>query len=161
MTYEIRPILKKDLPQLIRLCAEHAAYEDAHFEGAGKEEQLARALFSPKIGLLGLVAVHKETAIGYATFIRQYSTWDAGYYLYMDCLFISEAHRGVGLGKKILQEINQTAAKLKCIEVQWQTPLTNEQAIRFYEREGAKKKKKARFFLRPQETQGTLLKGGP
>ena len=154
MTYEIRPILKKDLPQLVRLCAEHAAYEDAHFETATKEEELERALFSPEIGLLGLVAVHKDIAIGYATFIPQYSTWEAGYYLYMDCLYISEAHRSFGLGKKLLDEIKRTAVALKCIEVQWQTPLTNEQAIRFYEREGAAKKKKARFFLRPQETQG-------
>jgi len=150
MTYEIRPILKEDLPQLVRLCGEHAVYEHSHFEVAGKEEELERALFSLEIGLLGLVATHKEILIGYATFIRQYSTWDAAYYLYMDCLYVAEAHRGTGLGKRLLEKVKQTAAGLGCLEVQWQTPLTNEQAIRFYEREGAKKKKKARFFLRTQ-----------
>ena len=65
----------------------------------------------------------------------------------MDCLYLREEARGAGLGPHLVREIAQLARQLGCSTVQWQTPIWNERAIRFYQRLGAIGKQKVRFFL--------------
>ncbi|HAA13894.1 MAG TPA: N-acetyltransferase [Cytophagales bacterium] len=145
--YQIRPYQEQDIDQLIELCATHAAYEQSDYSEEGKREALQETLVSPQAELRCLVVAVGPELVGYATFVRQYSTWDAAYYLYMDCLFLKEAWRGYGIGKKLLDRIKQIATEEGYFQVQWQTPVTNSQAIKFYKREGAMAKDKVRFFL--------------
>ncbi|OJJ14448.1 GNAT family N-acetyltransferase [marine bacterium AO1-C] len=135
-----------DMDALIQLCAEHAAYEKADYDPYGKKEALSMRLFSPPPPLYCLVVEQHEEIIGYATYMKQFSTWDAGYYLYLDCLYLNEKSRGQGLGEQLMQRIKEEAQKLGLSEIQWQTPDFNEGAIRFYHRLGATSKNKERFF---------------
>jgi len=147
MSYEIRPARYDDLEQLVVLCAKHADFEACEYSSAGKKEALEEALFSTFGDLKALVVTKGQKLIGYTTFIRQFSTWDATFYLYMDCLYLDEAYRNMGIGKELLEEVRKEAIALGCKEVQWQTPIDNEKAISFYKREGAFVKEKARCFL--------------
>ncbi|HAS46997.1 MAG TPA: N-acetyltransferase [Microscillaceae bacterium] len=135
-----------DMDALIQLCAEHAAYEKADYDPYGKKENLGMRLFSPPPPLYCLVVEQNEEIIGYATYMKQFSTWDAGYYLYLDCLFLNKKSRGQGLGEQLMLRIKEEAQKLGLSEIQWQTPDFNEGAIRFYQRLGATNKNKERFF---------------
>lgn len=74
----------------------------------------------------------------------------------MDCLYLREETRGLGLGRQLVMEIASLAYRLGCVNVQWQTPVWNERAIRFYQRLGAKGKQKVRFFL-PGDALETFL----
>ena len=89
----------------------------------------------------------KHKLVGYDSYTKQFSTWDASYYIYMDCLFITEKLRGFGIGEKIVERIKQESQKLNCNTVQWQTPEFNTRAMKFYNRLGGISKTKERYFL--------------
>lgn len=76
----------------------------------------------------------------------QYSTWDAKYYTYLDCLFLLEEARGKGAGQQLMRSVKTESLKLNSGLIQWQTPDFNVDAIRFYRRLGAVSKSKERFF---------------
>lgn len=140
----IRCVRRRDIPQLITLCEEHATYENASYDSAGKQDMLLEHLFHLENGIQCLVMEHHEKLVGYTSFFKQFSTWDAKYYLYMDCLFIKENYRGKALGQVLMNKIKDYAISENC-EIQWQTPITNTRAIKFYERLGASYKTKERF----------------
>ena len=91
-----------------------------------------------------LVESHQHI-VGYATFIKQFSTWDAAFYLYLDCLYFESEARGLGLGKQVMQYLMTFAKAQNCSRIEWQTPDFNQPAIRFYQKLGAVPKTKERF----------------
>ena len=144
---KIRFTQKKDLPDLVNLCQLHATFEKAEYDTERKKELLEKHLFSNNPNLFCLVVEKANSLIGYATYMKQFSTWDANYYIYMDCLFMTENSRGFGIGEKLIDRIKKEAKELGCVLIQWQTPDFNKRAIKFYNRIGAKSKNKERFFL--------------
>ncbi len=145
--FHIRPAQPDDMPAIIQLCREHAEFEQATYVDTGQADRLSGALFSQHPLLFCLVVDSSEGLVGYATYMRQYATWDAGHYMYMDCLFLRPSARNMGLGQQLMERITTEAWAQGCINVQWQTPNFNTRAIRFYERLGAIAKPKQRFFL--------------
>ncbi len=75
----IRPARPEDLPEMVELCGLHAAYENAEFNPAGKEQALAEALFSRLPVLQARVIEQRSSLLGYATATREYSTWQGGF----------------------------------------------------------------------------------
>ena len=86
----IRPAEKVDLPELVHLCRLHAAYEESAYDSENKENKLKHHLFSEYPSLFCLVAEYETKVVGYITYMKQFSTWDADFYVYMDCLFLLE-----------------------------------------------------------------------
>lgn len=145
-TPQIRFATKADLASIVLLCAAHAAYEKADYAPEGKKEALEKHLFCQAPTLYCLVAELNGEVIGYATYLKQFETWGACFYLYMDCLYLSKSCRGLGIGRAIMQRIQAEAQQMGVQEIQWQTPEFNTGAIQFYHRLGAKSKAKERFF---------------
>ncbi len=143
-----RAVTKNDLTQLIQLCVEHAAFENAQYDPQGKSDKLYKALFSNSAPLCCYVAEQADALIGYVTATREFSTWDADYFLHMDCLYLTEKNRGKGIGALFIKRLQQYASDCGCTHIQWQTPADNADAIDFYRRIGATHKDKKRFFLR-------------
>jgi GNAT superfamily N-acetyltransferase len=133
----------------VQLCIEHAAFEQAAFCADGKIEDLSRALFATEPQLWGFVVELNDVVVGYATCTRGFSTWQASDYLHMDCLYLARAHRRLGIGKQLMRAIARLAVLTGCTTVEWQTPIWNEEATRFYERLGAIARIKARFSWEP------------
>lgn len=146
-TATIRPVKEDELDQLVSLCQAHAQFEGADYTTKGKLAALEYQLFRETPFLQCLVVTVEDTLVGYATFMKQFSTWEAQSYLYMDCLYLHSTARNQGLGKKLLEQVVDYAKIEQCTELQWQTPAQNERAIKFYLREGASVKTKARCFL--------------
>jgi GNAT superfamily N-acetyltransferase len=147
MNYTIRDCAESDLQDLIGLCARHAAYEKAEYHVEDKAERLRLAIFhNPKRLYCHLVMVEQK-AIGFFSYTFDYSTWDAAEFLYLDCLYLDEEYRGMGVGTKVFELLKEIAANKKCVNIQWQTPDFNESAIRFYRRIGGVDKSKQRFTL--------------
>jgi GNAT superfamily N-acetyltransferase len=65
----------------------------------------------------------------------------------MDCLYLIDSCRGIGIGKLLFDRIKEESKKLDIKEIQWQTPNFNTRAIKFYDRTGAHSKSKERYFL--------------
>jgi ribosomal protein S18 acetylase RimI-like enzyme len=147
MTYTIRPCEQTDLHDLILLCEEHAAYEQSHFDSTGKVALLGSAIFHAPARLTCYVIEVAGIIVGYYSFTLDYSTWDAQQYLHLDCLYLKEAFRGLGIGKHVMKNLIHIAAEKKCVNIQWQTPTFNGAAIKFYQAVGAQSKDKVRFTL--------------
>lgn len=144
----IRFVVRDDLPQLVALCQLHAEFEQSDYDKNGKQAKLKKHLFSDSPALYCLVVEYKKESIGYATYMKQFSTWDTEFYIYMDCLFIKDTYRGLGIGAQLMERIKIESKKLDCKLIQWQTPNFNTRAIKFYNRIGATSKSKERFFLK-------------
>ncbi len=144
--YHIRPLQPTELDQLVQLCREHAQFEQVAYVENGQPDRLDKAIFGESSYLQCIVVAHAEKLVGYATFMPQYATWDARYYLYLDCLYLQPTVRQYGLGKKLMLYIQQFAQAQGYQQIQWQTPDFNANAIGFYEHLGALHKSKQRFF---------------
>ncbi|MCD0469302.1 GNAT family N-acetyltransferase [Flavobacterium sp. JAS] len=147
MEYSIRNCEVSDLPKLVVLCQKHAEYEKAAYSPEGKEEGLKKALFDENPKLHCLVVATKETIVGYVSYTFDFSTWNAATFIYMDCLFLEEETRGLGIGEILIEKLKQIGTEKNCVNIQWQTPEFNERAIKFYNRIGGKGKDKVRFTL--------------
>ena len=147
---KIRWAKQRDLESLTKLCQLHANFEKSAYNPKGKIERLYKHIFSDNPSLYCLVVEKDNNLIGYATFMKQFSTWDADYYVYMDCLFLTEESRGLGIGENLIERIKEESSKLGCALIQWQTPDFNKRAMKFYKRIGAVGKSKERYFLNVQ-----------
>lgn len=85
---------------------------------------------------LFVAASEEAGVIGIALYFYNYSTWK-GKFLYLEDLVVSEAHRGNGLGKKLLNALVHEAKANGANRVGWQVIDWNEPAIQFYESLGA------------------------
>lgn len=142
----IRFAEKKDVESIVNLCKLHATFEKCDFDKTNKTSLLTKYLFDDKDVLQCLVVEQHKEIIGYATFMKQFSTWDASFYLYLDCLFFLDTVRGKGLGTLLMNRIKAYAKTENCTHMQWQTPNFNTKAIQFYKKIGATTKTKERFF---------------
>jgi len=150
MLAAIRKAQASDTDQLILLLHEHASFEGALISPrASFKEDLLKLLYDES-KIQCLVLEQEDNILAYATFMVQYSTWDAGHYLYLDCLYVKKEFRGCGFGSRLMDSIGEWARMNKLNQVQWQTPADNEKAIMFYRKIGAVDKSKSRFFWAPR-----------
>lgn len=147
MKYRIVSPEKTRIEAIVDLCEAHAAFEKSEYSREGKAERLGQDLFGEETKLYCLVAESEGEYIGYITWMKQYSTWDAKEYLYMDTLYLKEGCRGHGIGEALVNEMKDFGRTHGIDLVQWQTPDFNVRAIKFYKRIGASSKSKERFFL--------------
>lgn len=147
MEYLIREFEERDIQKLVQLCERHARYEGASYDCTNKEKLLLNALTSATPPLKCLIVEVRQQVIGYTTYGLNFSTWEAKYFLHMDCLYLDEGFRGFGIGNEIISRLKAQAKHLGCELLQWQTPTSNVDAIRFYNRLGAISLDKKRFFL--------------
>ena len=147
MEYSIRKCEIADLSKLVILCQKHAEFEQAEYHAKGKEEGLRKELFNENPKLFCLVVAAGTEIVGYVTYTFSYSTWSAGDYMYMDCLFLEESARNFGIGEVLINALKQIGKEKNCVNMQWRTPQFNERAIKFYNRIGAKGKEKVCFTL--------------
>ena len=141
----IRNAEVKDLDGIVGLCNAHAIFEKTTYDSTNKKNLLKEHLFGENKALECIVAEQNEQIIGYVTYMKQFSTWDAEFYVYLDCLYLTEESRGKGLGYRLMNEVKQYALSENCRIVQWQTPDFNVSAVEFYNRLGGHSKPKERF----------------
>ena len=141
----IRTVKTTDTEQLMELCKLHANYENQTFNSNYPKRSFLNYFTENPSFARCIVAEEQGKLVGYATFILQYSTWQAKEYLYLDCLFFKKEVRRQGLGTKFMERIMDFALSKNCDTIQWQTPHSNKNAIQFYQRIGAKSKLKERF----------------
>ncbi len=142
---EVRPIGPDHLDALLELCREHAAYEKAEFHENGQVERWHSAFFGERPALHGWVATDGGKPCGFMTVTTDFATWSAERFAYMDCLYLQEPYRGLGLGRVFLERLREFARAEGCGWAEWQTPPDNELGIGFYRRMGAGTRSKLRF----------------
>ncbi len=135
--FNIRPARVEDVPIILELIRDLATYERAPDEVVATKEQLVDVLFGERPVAEVLLAFEAETAVGFAVYFYNFSTWLGRPGLYLEDLFVNPEKRGKGYGRALLVELAKIARDRGCGRMEWAVLDWNEPAIKFYRALGA------------------------
>jgi GNAT superfamily N-acetyltransferase len=138
LNFEIRPAQVEDVPTILDLIRDLAAYERAPNEVTATEEQLVDVLFGKKPSAEVLLAFEDKAPVGFAVFFHNFSTWLGRPGLYLEDLFVKPEARGKGYGRALLVDLAKIARDRGCGRMEWAVLDWNDPAIQFYRKLGAK-----------------------
>lgn len=138
MTLHIRPATPADAATILHLITELARYEKAEHEVKASVTDIERDLADDTSAAKALICTFNGEPIGYALYFFSYSTWLGQQCMYLEDLYVSSEHRGVGAGKAMLRHLARIAVERGCGRLEWSVLDWNEPAIRFYESIGAR-----------------------
>lgn len=133
----IRPAAPADVPAVARLIRALAEYEKLSHEVVLDEGRLRDHLFGPRPYVEALVAEEAGTAVGFALFFHNYSTFLARPGVYLEDVFVLPECRGRGYGKALVSGVARLAVERGCGRLEWAVLDWNEPAIQFYRSIGA------------------------
>jgi GNAT superfamily N-acetyltransferase len=142
--WRLREAVPADAEEIERLVRELATYERepeavvataAHFAAAlFGEHPLVHCLVAEVDG--GGPAGEAEVA-GIAVWFVTFSTWRGRHGMWLEDLFVSPEHRGLGLGRALLARLAAIAVERRYERVEWNVLDWNAPALGFYRRLGA------------------------
>jgi GNAT superfamily N-acetyltransferase len=145
-----------DIPEILAMIRELAAYEHAEHKVEATEETLKSTLtFAPshttsaehtnpgyaKTFILRLPASDGENAgkvAGMAMFFNNYSTWRSRPGVYLEDLYVREQYRKRGYGRLLIQALAQETVRIGGGRLEWSCLKWNEPSLKFYASLGAK-----------------------
>ncbi len=135
--FQIRPACVNDVPIVLQLIRDLAAYERAPDDVVATEQQLIEVLFGERPVAEVLLAYEGESPVGFAVYFYNFSTWLGRPGLYLEDLFVKPEKRGKGYGRALLVELAKIARDRGCGRMEWAVLDWNEPAIKFYRALGA------------------------
>ncbi|HSP87718.1 MAG TPA: GNAT family N-acetyltransferase, partial [Ignavibacteriaceae bacterium] len=133
----IRLAEEKDIPLILSLIKELAEFEKLLDKLTVTEEILKQNLFGKKKYAEVLIAEINKSAIGYAIFFHNFSTFSGKPGIYLEDLYVKPEFRNKGIGKKLLNRLIEIAKERDCGRVEWVVLDWNKKAIDFYKNLGA------------------------
>src|SRR2546429_8932686 len=130
--FKIRPATAADVPVILELIRALATYERAPNEVTATEESLVEVLFGEKPAAEVLLAFENETAVGFAVFFHNFSTWLGRPGLYLEDLFVRPEDRGKGYGRALLIHLANIARDRGCGGMEWAVLVWKEPAFEFF-----------------------------
>jgi GNAT superfamily N-acetyltransferase len=100
-----------DAGLLLRLIRELAAYERAPDAVVATEGDLVRHGFGPNPQFEAVLAFLDGTSAGCALFHSRFSTWLGRPGLYLEDLYVTEAARGLGVGRRLMARLAAIAVE--------------------------------------------------
>ncbi|GGS68269.1 N-acetyltransferase [Nonomuraea spiralis] len=133
----IRPATPDDVPAIVSMIHELAAYENAAHEVRVTEEMLRDSLFGERPAAFAHMAEQDGAAVGFTVWFLTYSTWRGVHGIYMEDLYVRPAHRGGGHGRALMAELARICAERGYQRLEWSVLDWNEPSIAFYDKLGA------------------------
>jgi GNAT superfamily N-acetyltransferase len=136
MIINIRKAEQKDCPRLLELVHELAEFERAPEEVTVSLSHFEQSGFSDNPVWWAFVAEVDGKVEGFALYYIRYSTWK-GQRLYLEDLLVTEKMRGMGLGKRLFDQVVEDGKAKGLNGMVWQVLDWNEPAIGFYKKYNA------------------------
>ena len=134
----IRPATVDDVPVVVSLVRELAAYEREPDAAIATEDDYRRALFGDNPRAWCLLAEEAGgEVVGFALWFFNFSTWRGRHGVYLEDLFVRPEARGGGHGRALLTELARIAVANDCARMEWVVLDWNEPAQGFYRSIGA------------------------
>jgi GNAT superfamily N-acetyltransferase len=141
MPYSIRTAAPGDELTLFGLIEALARYARLAHEVTGDAGALRDHLFGARPAAEALLAEERTDAgveaVGFALYFTNYSTFRTRPGIYLEDLFVVDAHRRRGVGRALLGEVIRIAEGRGAGRVEWNVLQWNERAIAFYRSLGA------------------------
>jgi GNAT superfamily N-acetyltransferase len=132
----IRNAVPEDCSRILELIKELAIYEKAPEQVTVTEAHFMESGFSEKPVWWAFVAEVNQVVLGFALYYIRYSTWK-GQRLYLEDILVTEAARGKGIGKLLMDRVVAEAKERKFSGIVWQVLQWNTPAIQFYKKYNA------------------------
>jgi GNAT superfamily N-acetyltransferase len=133
----IRTAAAGDIPALLGLIRDLAAYEKLSEQVVATETDLHAALFGPRTNAEALLAEVDGSQVGFAVFFHNFSTFLGRPGLYLEDLFVRPGYRRRGVGKALFRHLARLAVERGCGRFEWSVLDWNAPAISFYRSVGA------------------------
>jgi GNAT superfamily N-acetyltransferase len=135
--FRIRPATADDVAVILELVRALADYERLSHLVSATEDGVRQALFGEHPGAEVVLAVEGDTAIGFAVFFHNFSTFLGRKGLWLEDLFVKPEHRRRGYGKALLLHVARIAHVRGCGRFEWAALDWNTPAWEFYRALGA------------------------
>lgn len=136
MEYNIRPAKKEDLPQILDLIKELAAFEKEPDAVEVDLNTLEEEGFGENPLFNCFVAEVENKIEGMALIYFRFSTWK-GRTVHLEDLIVRENMRGTGLGSALYKKVIEFAVEKGVKRTEWVVLDWNKPAVEFYKRSGA------------------------
>jgi GNAT superfamily N-acetyltransferase len=135
----IRPATSRDIPGILDLVRELAAYEREPDAATGTPEDYAAALFPPDRAPTAWahVAEVDGEVVGIAVWFLTFSTWTGRNGIWLEDLYVSPGHRGRGLGRALMAELARICVERGYPRMEWTVLDWNTPAVEVYRHLGA------------------------
>lgn len=137
MTLRIERATESDVPAILHLVKQLAEYEKLAHAVVANEDDLRGALFGPSRNVDALMAFADGTAVGFALYFYNFSTFSGKRGIYLEDIFVEPEYRGQGIGSALLKRLAKVAREEDCGRVEWSVLTWNQPSIDFYRRLGA------------------------
>lgn len=133
----IREAQLSDVPKIVSLLADFAAFENLSEYLTITEDDLREAMFGEGSFVEGLICdLNGETA-GFAIFYPRFSSFRGQRGYYLEDIYVDSAYRGRGFGEALLSEIARKGKARGFERIDFQVLEWNFAAIEFYKSLGA------------------------
>jgi len=134
----LRPAVRADLPDVVRLVRALAEYERLAHEFTATAAEFDTLLFAPDHAADAILAeIPGQPPVGIALYYRTINTFKGRLGLFLEDLFVEPECRGLGIGRALLRHLAQLAVARNYNVIEWRVLEWNEPSIQFYERLGA------------------------
>ena len=133
MSITIRRAVKADCPRLLELIKELAVYEKAPNDVTVTLEHFTESGFGERPVWWAFAAEEEGVIHGFALYYIRYSTWK-GKAKYLEDIIVTEAARGKGIVRLLMDRLIVEARDKKFNRIIWQVLEWNEPAINFYKK---------------------------
>ena len=138
MNITLREARSEDCARLLDLVRELAAFERAPHEVTITLEAFRETGFGPAPVWKAFVAEAEDGSIpGFALYYLRFSTWK-GIRMYLEDILVTASMRSQGIGSMLMDRCILEARTKGYDAIVWQVLNWNQDAIRFYERFGAR-----------------------
>ncbi len=138
MTTLLRSATRDDVPVIAELIRGLARFEKLEQEVVMTDELLAAGLFGDRPYAEVVLAEDDGRPVGFALFFHNFSTFLGRPGIYLEDLFVLPEQRGRGIGRMLLAHLARLAVERGCGRLEWAVLDWNRDAIKFYERLGAR-----------------------
>ena len=135
--FSIRPAQPGDVAHIHAMIVELAVFEKLEHMVVATEALLHEALFGARPSCEAIVGEENGEVVTFALFFHNFSTFLTKKGLYLEDLYVKQAHRGKGYGTQVLQRLAQIAVERGCGRFEWSVLDWNTPAIDFYKAMGA------------------------
>ncbi|MDO9512647.1 MAG: GNAT family N-acetyltransferase [Bacteroidales bacterium] len=128
---QIRSAQIEDIPEIITMITELAAYEKAVDEVSIRADQLKEDGFGKNPLFEVFIAENENDILGMAFCYKAYSTWK-GRVFYLEDIIVKQEYRRMGIGAALFETVRKRAKDFGAARLQWQVLEWNDPAIQFY-----------------------------
>ncbi|WP_233840440.1 GNAT family N-acetyltransferase [Dyella sp. 2HG41-7] len=135
MSYSVRLATVSDTETLVRFTIAEAGDAEGAEIGANVRVGVLTALEDNAYATYWVLE-DDGVVVGSVSVVKEWSDWNAGYYWWIQSMFIEPAHRGKGLIKLLLETVRRVAADANALELRLYVHKDNSAAIRAYMKNG-------------------------